>query len=44
MFQITIQSSTVEVLSDDQLCVVGSESAIEKAKDVFMETKPLVSC
>ena len=32
------------VLSDDQLCVVGSESAIEKAKDVFMETKPLVSC
>ena len=32
------------VLSDDQLCVVGSESAIEKAEDVFMETKPLVSC
>ena len=32
------------VLSDDQLCVVGSENAIEKAKDVFMETKPLVSC
>ena len=32
------------VLSDDQICVVGSESAIEKAKDVFMQTKPLVSC
>ena len=32
------------VLSDDQLCVVGSESAIEKTEDVFMETKPLVSC
>ena len=32
------------VLEDDQLCVVGSESAIEKAKDIFMETKPLASC
>ncbi|MFR7900635.1 MAG: hypothetical protein ACLU6Y_13005 [Ruminococcus sp.] len=29
---------------DDQLCVVGSENAIEKAKDVLMEIKPLVSC
>lgn len=37
-------SSVQAVLSDDQLCVVGSENAIEKAKDVFMETKPLVSC
>ncbi len=32
------------ILADDQICVVGSESAVEKAKDVFMETKPLVSC
>ena len=40
-----IMSTLIEaVLSDDQLCVVGSENAIEKAKDVFMETKPLVSC
>lgn len=30
------------VLSDDQICVVGSETAIEKAKDVFMEVKPLI--
>ena len=29
------------VLSDEQICVVGSESAIDKAKDVFMEIKPL---
>ena len=29
------------VLSDDQICVVGSESAIDKANDVFMEIKPL---
>lgn len=32
------------ILADDQICVVGSESAVEKARDVFMETKPLVSC
>lgn len=32
------------ILATDQICVVGSESAVEKAKDVFMETKPLVSC
>lgn len=31
------------VLSDDQICVVGSETAIEKAEDVFMEVKPLIS-
>lgn len=30
------------VLSDDQICVVGSETAIEKAEDVFMEVKPLI--
>lgn len=32
------------VLSDEQICVVGSETAIEKAEDVFMEVKPLISC
>ena len=32
------------VLSDDQICVVGSETAIEKAEDVFMEVKPLIGC
>ena len=30
------------VLSDEQICVVGSETAIEKAEDVFMEVKPLI--
>ena len=30
------------VLSDDQICVGGSETAIEKAEDVFMEVKPLI--
>ncbi|MBU5447336.1 insulinase family protein [Blautia sp. MSJ-36] len=30
------------ILSDDQICVVGSETAIEKAEDVFMEVKPLI--
>ena len=30
------------VLSDDQICVVGSETAIEKAENVFMEVKPLI--
>ena len=30
------------VLSDNQICVVGSETAIEKAEDVFMEVKPLI--
>ena len=29
------------VLSDGQVCVVGSESAIDKAKDVFKEIKNL---
>ncbi len=32
------------VLSDDQICVVGSETAIENAEDVFMEVKPLIGC
>ena len=32
------------VLSDDQICVVGSETAINKAEDIFMEVKPLISC
>ena len=32
------------VLSDEQICVVGSETAISKAEDVFMEVKPLISC
>ena len=32
------------VLSDEQICVVGSETAIDKAEDVFMEVKPLISC
>ena len=32
------------VLSDEQICVVGSETAIEKAEDVFMEVKPLIGC
>ncbi|MDO5135532.1 MAG: insulinase family protein [Eubacteriales bacterium] len=32
------------VLEEDQLCVVGSETAVEKARDVFLETKPLVTC
>lgn len=32
------------ILSDEQICVVGSETAIEKAEDVFMEVKPLISC
>ena len=32
------------VLADEQICVVGSETAISKAEDVFMEVKPLISC
>lgn len=32
------------ILSDGQICVVGSETAVEKASDVFMETKPLINC
>ena len=32
------------VLSDGQICVVGSETAIDKASDVFMEVKPLIGC
>ncbi len=30
------------VLSDGQFCVVGSESAVEKAKDIFKEVKSLI--
>ena len=32
------------ILSDDALCVVGSETAIEKEQEIFGETKPLISC
>ena len=32
------------VLADEQICVVGSETAISKAEDVFMKVKPLISC
>lgn len=32
------------VLSDGALCVVGSETAIEKEQEIFSETKPLISC
>lgn len=32
------------VLSDKEICVVGSESAVEKNKDTFMEIKPLITC
>ena len=35
-----ILNATVEDIHA-QICVVGSESAIDKAKDVFMEIKPL---
>ena len=30
------------VLEDEQICVVGSETAMEKAKDILMEIKPLI--
>ena len=30
------------VLSDEQICVIGSESVVEKDQDVLMEVKPLV--
>ncbi|MDC7290229.1 insulinase family protein [Blautia schinkii] len=32
------------ILSAGQVCVVGSESAVEKAKDTFLEIKPLITC
>lgn len=32
------------ILSAGQVCVVGSESAVEKAKDTFQEIKPLITC
>ena len=32
------------ILEADQICVVGSENAIEKAKDTFREIKPLITC
>ena len=32
------------VLSDGQICVVGSESEVEKNRDLFMETKSLITC
>ncbi|MDO4339234.1 MAG: insulinase family protein [Eubacteriales bacterium] len=31
------------ILEDESVCVVGSESAIDKDKEVFMEIKPLIS-
>ena len=31
------------ILAADQKCVVGSESAVEKAKDTFMEIRPLIT-
>lgn len=31
------------ILGEEELCVVGSESAVEKDKDVFMEIKPLIA-
>ncbi|HIZ22542.1 MAG TPA: insulinase family protein [Candidatus Blautia faecigallinarum] len=32
------------ILAEDDRCVVGSESAIEKEQQLFMETKPLITC
>lgn len=32
------------ILSEDAICVVGSESAVEKEKEIFQEIKPLISC
>ena len=32
------------VLSDDAVCVVGSETAIEKEQEIFKEIKSLISC
>ena len=32
------------ILEADQICVVGSENAIEKAKETFREIKPLITC
>ena len=32
------------ILSDESICVVGSESAIEKGRKLFKEIKPLISC
>lgn len=32
------------ILSDDAVCVVGSETAIEKEQEIFKEIKSLISC
>ena len=32
------------ILSDDAVCVVGSETAIEKEREIFKEAKSLISC
>lgn len=32
------------ILSDDAVCVVGSETAIEKEREIFKEVKSLISC
>ena len=32
------------ILSDDAVCVVGSETAIEKEREIFKEIKSLISC
>ena len=32
------------ILEADQICVVGSENAIEKARDTFRQIKPLITC
>lgn len=32
------------ILSEEAICVVGSESAVEKEKEVFQEIRSLVSC
>lgn len=40
----SLASYVEAVLSDGQICVVGSERAVEKAKEIFLETKPLITC
>lgn len=32
------------ILAEGDICVVGSESAVEKDQDLFCERKPLISC
>ena len=32
------------ILSDDAVCVVGSETAIGKEREIFKEIKSLISC